>query len=93
VHELLNVLKSGEIVIDDERRRIWKGLSFSVDDLVTHLAGDNFIADFLQAMQQVNHQFKFGSKVLSITSYALDILEVTKTSKIRYPYIGPAMSD
>jgi hypothetical protein len=92
VRELVNVLESGEVVIDDEKRRLWKNSSFSIDDLVAHLAGETFIADFLEALQPEIFQFKFGSKALALSTYSLDFDELAKIVKSRYPLIESVIS-
>jgi hypothetical protein len=88
----VNVLESGEVVIDDEKRRLWKNSSFSIDDLVAHLAGETFIADFLEALQPEIFQFKFGSKALALSTYSLDFDELAKIVKSRYPLIESVIS-
>lgn len=87
VHELLNVLKRGVVVLGGEKYRIWNGVSFSVHDLVAHLAGDTIIADFLNAMQPETRQYRLSSKTLSFATYSLDLCELTKISQSRFPLI------
>lgn len=91
VHELLNVLKNGVVIINDEKRRIWNGLSFSVNDLVEYIAGETSIADFLANIHPHNRQFKFGSKTLIFTLYSLNLPSLSETGKARYPIVEPAI--
>jgi hypothetical protein len=80
VHELLNLLKSGEIIVGDKKYRTWKDLSFSVDDLVAYLEDGIFIKDMMDSMQLFERQFKIGSKKFSRNKYMIDLQDLTKIS-------------
>lgn len=80
VHELLNLLKSGEIVVTDKKYSIWKGLSFSVDDLVTYLEDGIVIKDMMDSLQLFERKFKIGSKNFSRNKYLIDPQNLAKIS-------------
>lgn len=87
VHELLNVLKSGRIELNNEEYRIWNNATFSVDDLLTHITGKNITADFLESLDSIPLSFKFGSKFLSFSTYVLDFEQLSEIMKSRYPVV------
>lgn len=91
VHEMLNLLRVGQVVIGDEPLRLWKGQRFSIEDFLAHLSGDTVVADFLHLMQPFERQVKIGSSTLSCSTYMLDTQELAQRAKSRYQAIESVM--
>lgn len=85
VHELLNVLLRGYIVIDDVPRRLWKSETLSVVDLCSYLDGATTVADFMESMRTLDRTLSFGDAKLTFSSYVLDADRLTSLSKAKYP--------
>ncbi|MFJ2991241.1 hypothetical protein [Pandoraea sp. NPDC087047] len=87
VHEMLNLLRRGYIVIQDVSRRLWQSDHFSVDDLCAHLAGTTTVADFMTAMQPLDRTLSFGTSRLTFSTYMLDGRDLSTIAEARYPCI------
>lgn len=89
VHELLNVLRRGYIVIENVTRRLWQSDTFSVADLCAHLEGTTTIADFMECMRTIDRTLSFGDVELTFLSYALDAVKLARLSEEKYPPVEP----
>lgn len=86
VYEMLNVLERGHLeVAIDERRSIWQGASFHVDDLMAYLAGSTTLADMTAALLPVEVVTPIGNLALVRPTFALDALAMRETVLGRYP--------
>lgn len=71
-HELINVLTSGTIGGDADLR-FWKSDAFTIDDLVTYLAGDSIAEKQLQAFVRYPIEIDLGGKRLVFESHLFDM--------------------
>jgi hypothetical protein len=85
VHELLNVLLRGYVVIEDVTRRLWRSERFSVADLCSYLDGETTVADFMESMRTLNRTLSFGDAELTFSSYLLDAHKLARLSEAKYP--------
>ncbi|KAF1037012.1 MAG: hypothetical protein GAK33_03496 [Burkholderia lata] len=91
VHELLNVLLRGYIVIEDVTRRVWKSERLSVADVCSYLDGETTVADFMECMRPLDRTLSFGDAALTFSSYVLDAHKLTGLSESKYPRVGSAL--
>lgn len=87
VHELLNVLLRGYVVIDDVTRRLWKSDELSVADLCSYLDGETTVADFMESMRTLDRTLSFGDAALTFSSYVLDAHRLKSLSESKYPAV------
>ncbi len=87
LHELLNVLRRGYIVIGDVTRRLWQSGNFSVTDLCEHIDGKTTVADFMESMRTLNRTLAFGDMELTFSSYVLDAQKLADLSEAKYPAV------
>ena len=85
VHELLNVLLRGYIVIEDVTRRLWKNETLSVADVCSYLDGETTVSDFMESMRTLDRTLSFGDADLTFSSYVLDAHKLTGLSESKYP--------
>lgn len=89
VYEMLNVLQRGYLeVAIDERRSLWQGASFHVNDLMAYLAGSTTLADMTTALLPVEVVTPIGDLALVRPSFALDALAMRETMLGRYPVLA-----
>ncbi len=85
MHEIVNVLRSGFIVIDDVSRRVWKSEKFAVGDLCAHIEGETIISDLMAAMESIEKGLFLDDKQLIFSTYVLDLLKLKTISEAKYP--------
>jgi hypothetical protein len=85
VHEMLNVLDSGYIELDEGRVRVWERESFSPADLVSYLQGSVIHSEFVQALSPYQNVTEYGNKSLTQPSYLINLLALKELVLARYP--------
>lgn len=88
VHELLNVLLRGFVVIDGVKRRLWQAETFSVSDLCAHIQGATVVGDLMDSMEPTERTLLFYSNELTFSRYFVDMQRLKEISEAKYPKMG-----
>lgn len=87
VHEIINLLLRGFIVIDGVKRRLWQAEKFSTLDLCAHIKGTTVIEDLFNSMEPTERTLYFNSKEVNFSSYFVDMERLKNISEAKYPKI------
>lgn len=85
VHELLNLLLRGFVVLDGVKHRLWQAETFSVSDLCAHLLGTTVVADCMVSMEPTDRTLLYSGKKLTFSRYALNMQRLKEISEAKYP--------
>lgn len=83
-HELINVLENG-LISYGNYRNLWKGNSFSTDDLIEYLTRDSIVKKQFQAFEKKEDEFNFGDRFLVFGRHYLDEERMRKIIEHHYP--------
>ncbi len=92
-HELLNVLGSGEIRLDDEYYIIRAGDDFTIDDLVEYLGNKGITHTQLESMTPIEISICIEKLSLVKKSYAFDFIRMKELAKENYKSISKEQYD
>ncbi|ESX49438.1 hypothetical protein X762_12330 [Mesorhizobium sp. LSHC426A00] len=88
-HELINVLRTGRIVTNDDSLSFWLGPEFQTADLTAYLGPRSIAADQLAALDARQWRYSMGYRDLVFSSYILDPLKGGRELRARHgPPVG-----
>ena len=83
-HELINVLRSGRIVRNDDSISFWLGAEFQTADLRGYLGPRSIAADQLAALDARPWRYSIGPLDLVFSSYVLDLIKWDRELRERH---------
>ncbi|KPG96535.1 hypothetical protein CQ009_29045 [Pseudomonas sp. MYb2] len=86
-HELINMISSGVVNIAGVTRRVWEGLEFKVEDLISYLNGDTTVKDCMASFVDIEVSYDLKGQSLTFGTYVLDMERLVEISK-RYPEVS-----
>lgn len=89
-HELINVLRRGRIIANDDSLSFWLGAEFQTADLTAYLGPGSIAADQLAALDARQWHYSMGYRRLVFSSYVLDTLKWDRELRERH---GPPMGE
>lgn len=89
-HELINVLKSGRIVMNNQSLSFWLGEEFQTADLIAYLGPNSIASDQISALESRQWRYSMGHRDLVFSSYVLDMIKGVGELQDRH---GPPMGE
>jgi len=83
-HELLNVIRTGIININNTKYQTWEEDEFNTFDLVKYIQGSTTISDCFGSLIDVERAYSFTDKSLAFCTYELDLNKLREVTESRY---------
>ncbi|MBC3410258.1 hypothetical protein HU720_02965 [Pseudomonas sp. SWRI51] len=86
-NEIINFLKTGEIISNRYVLRCWKKKKFQIHDLTSYLEGKVVTSDFLKEAHQIIYGLPLREKMIAFRDYEFDLSAIAKSQKKQYKVV------